>query len=189
MKKMILIVSGVFATLVLIISILWISAYNGAQVKEAEISNARANVHAALQGRYEKVSVFIDAIESTNETIQGYIDSITDAREAFATAITLDDITSQNSNAETIDQTLFTLVSYMEDNPDTYQTVGLVSGYLAEISASTNFITTSIRTYNQKVTDYNVHIKTFPNIMFLGGRIAFQLYTVTNYNTPLPQFI
>jgi LemA protein len=188
MKKIGLIVSGIAATLVLLVSILWISAYNGAVRKELEITNAEGNVHAALNGRYEKVGVFIDAIDHADATIQGYLTTITEARVAFATAIGASDIEAQSDSANTIDQTLLTLVSYMEDNPSSYQTVGLVSGYLAEISASTNFITTSIMTFNQKVTAYNTHIKTFPNNIFVGARTPYETYKLTNYNSPLPTF-
>jgi hypothetical protein len=87
MRKIILIVSGALAILAIVIGGSWISAYNGAIVREAEVVEARGNVHAALEARYVKVDVLIGAIEDANATIEGYLTIIADAREAFAAAI------------------------------------------------------------------------------------------------------
>ncbi|MDD3207813.1 MAG: hypothetical protein PHV19_04835, partial [Bacilli bacterium] len=66
MRKIILIVSGALAILAIVIGGSWISAYNGAIVREAEVVEARGNVHAALEARYVKVDVLIGAIEDAN---------------------------------------------------------------------------------------------------------------------------
>lgn len=87
MRKIILIVSGALAILAIVIGSFWVSAYNGAVVREAEVVEARGNVYAALEARYVKVDVLIDAIEDANTTIEGYLTIIADAREAFAAAI------------------------------------------------------------------------------------------------------
>lgn len=76
----------------------------------------------------------------------------------------------------------------MEDNPDSYNTVNLYSGYMAEFSASTNAVTTAILKYNTSVTDYNNHIEKFPNNLLVGTRDKHVPYEVTNYNASLPTF-
>lgn len=188
MKKVVLIVSGVTATLALVISILWIGAYNGAVRKEAQITESRGNVHATLSGRYEKVGVLIDAIESANTTVLGYLETITDAREAFADAIASSNQAAAAAAADTLDATFVTLVAFMEDNPDSYNTVGLYSGFMAEFSASTNLVTGAIIIYNAAVTDFNTHIKTFPNNIFVSGLSAYTPYELSYYNVTLPSF-
>ena len=80
MRKIILIVSGALAILAIVIGGSWVSAYNGAVVREAEVVEARGNVYAALEARYVKVDVLIDAIEDANTTIEGYLTIIADAR-------------------------------------------------------------------------------------------------------------
>lgn len=188
MKKIFLIVSGALAVLAIVIGSFWISAYNGAIVREAEVVEARGNVYATLEGRYEKVDALIDAIEDANATVLGYLETITDAREAFATAIENGNAAAADEASALIDGTFVTLVAYMEDNPDSYNTVGLYSGFAAEFTASTNMVTTSIIYYNSAVTDYNTHIATFPNVIFVGGRTPYAPYELTNYNSELPTF-
>ncbi|MDY0345990.1 MAG: LemA family protein [Bacilli bacterium] len=188
MKKIILIVSGALAVLAIIVGGFWISAYNGAVVREAEVVEAQGNVHVSLEARYVKVDVLIDAIEDANATVLGYLETITDAREAFASAIENGNAAAADEAAELLDGTFVTLVAYMEDNPDSYNTVGLYSGFIAEFSASTNMVTTSIIVFNGTVTAYNTHIKTFPNIIFVGARTPYSPYELTNYNVSLPTF-
>ncbi|HOF53153.1 MAG TPA: LemA family protein [Bacilli bacterium] len=188
MRKIILIVSGALAILAIVIGGSWISAYNGAIVREAEVVEARGNVHAALEARYVKVDVLIGAIEDANATIEGYLTIIADAREAFAAAIENGNAAAADEAAALADGTFVTLVAYMEENPDSYNTVSLYSGFISEFNASTNVVTFMIIEYNGTVTDYNTHIKTFPNIIFVGGRAVYNSYELTNYNLELPTF-
>jgi len=188
LKRIILIASAALTILAVITASFWISAYNGAVIREAEVVEARGNVHASLEARYDKVDVLIDAIEDANETVQGYLDTIAAARAAFAAAIENGNAAAADEAAALVDGTFVTLVAYMEDNPDSYNTVGLYSGFMAEFSASTNLVTGSIMVYNSAVTSYNTHIKTFPNNIFVGGRTPYTAYELTNYNVSLPTF-
>jgi len=188
LKRIILIASAVFAVFAIVTAGFWIGAYNGAVTREAEVVEARGNVHTALQGRYDKVGTLIDAIESANATILGYLETITSARTAFATAIGNSNSAAADQAAQLVDGTFLTLVAYMEDNPDSYNTVSLYSGFMAEFSASTNLVTGTIMVYNEAVTAYNTHIQTFPNNIFVGRRAPYSSYELTNYSTSLPTF-
>lgn len=188
MKKIILIVSGALAVLAIVVGSFWVSAYNGAVVREAEVVEARGNVYAALEGRYVKVDILIDAIEDANATVTGYLTIIADAREAFASAIENGNASAADEATALVDGTFVTLVSYMEDNPDSYNTVGLYSGFMSEFTASTNAVTYSINIYNGNVTTYNTHIRTFPNVIFVGSRPVYTPYELTYYNVALPTF-
>lgn len=188
MKKIYYYVIGIVALLAVVVGGTWISASNGAVTKENAIIENMGNVHAKLSGRYEKITAFIDAVEGANATVQGYLDTIMTARAAFADAIAAGNNVGANETAETIDGTFVTLVSYMEDNPASYNTVNLYGGYMAEFAASTNMVTTAITTYNSAVTAYNNHIKTFPNVIFVGGRTTYDIWPLTNYNSTLPTF-
>ncbi|MCB9498011.1 MAG: hypothetical protein H6688_00975 [Erysipelotrichaceae bacterium] len=77
-----------------------------ALLKEAVVNEDLGNVHASLTGRYEKVATFIDAIQDANATIQGYLDTIAQAREAFADAISNNNNDDAYDSSATIDQTL-----------------------------------------------------------------------------------
>lgn len=188
MQKGLFMVLGFFVFIGLIIGATWISAYNGAVQKNNAIVEQQGNVHATLSARYEKVGAFIDAIEGANSTVQGYLNTIMAARTAFANAIAAGNVAAANEAAETIDGTFITLVSYMEDNPSSYNTVNLYAGFMSEFAAATNVVTNAILLYNSNVTSYNNHIQTFPNNMFLGSRTPYNPYTISNYNTTLPTF-
>lgn len=188
MKKSLMITTTIFIVLLLIISISWVSAYNGEVTKNNDVIENRGNVYAALSARYEKVGAFIDAIEGANVTVSGYLTIISDARQTFANAIASGDMTAADAAIEQIDGTFITLLSYMEDNPESYNTVSLYSGYMAEFSASTNMVTTTIGEYNKKVNTYNTHIQRFPNNIFVGSKDIYQSYNLENYNLTLPTF-
>ena len=167
---------------------MWISAYNGEITRRENVTEERGNVHASLSGRYEKVGTFIDAIESANQTVLTYLETIRDARTAFADAIASNEPVDADAAAETIDSTFVQLVAYMEDNPESYNTVDLYAGYMAEFAASTNAVTYAITEFNGVVNDYNTFIQTFPNVIFLGGKVTFEPYSLANYNATLPTF-
>jgi LemA protein len=188
MRKMILAVLGLLIFFGLIIGFTWVNAYNGAIQKNNAIVEQQGNVHATLSARYEKVGAFIDAIEGANSTVQGYLNTIMAARTAFANAIAAGNVAAANESAATIDGTFITLVSYMEDNPSSYNTVNLYAGFMSEFSAATNVVTNAILTYNSYVTSYNNHIQQFPNSLFVGTRTPYTPYNVSNYNTQLPTF-
>lgn len=188
MKKVFMIPLLILVLVIAIIGITWISAYNGEITKNNEIENDRGNVHAALGARYDKVLALIDAIEGANQTVTGYLNIIKDARVAFAQALENDNPAAADESAEVIDSTFVTLLSYMEHNPESYNTVSLYAGFAGEFSASTNVVLNAITIYNESVKEYNNHIQTFPNVLFLGGKTPYKSYDVSNYNTTLPTF-
>lgn len=176
---------SVAGMLLIIISIIWIVAYNGEVKKSNEIENMRDDVRAVLNVRYEKVLTLINSIESANTTVLGYLETIRDARTAFANAIDMDGTIDAASE---IDGTLFTLLSYMEDNPSSYNTVGLYSGFASEFSRDSNVALNLMMAYNKAVRSYNNHIKTYPNFLFFMSYDKKIGYVVDNYNTELPTF-
>ncbi|MFA5542514.1 MAG: LemA family protein [Bacilli bacterium] len=188
MKKVLMIGSTFVVVLLLIVGISWISAFNGEVSRNNDVVEYRGNVYAALSARYEKVGAFIDAIEGANATVTGYLTIISEARQAFANAIASGNIAAANEAISDIDGTFVTLLSYMEDNPESYNTVNLYSGFLGEFSASTNVVTTQIGEYNKKVNTYNTHIQRFPNNLFVGNKEKYESYNLENYNSPLPTF-
>lgn len=188
MKRLHYYIIGAVALVAVTVSASWIGAVNGEVHKNAAVSEAVGNVHASLSGRYEKIGGFINAIEDANTTVQSYLDTIRDARTAFANALTAGNSATANEQAEIVDATFMTLVAYMEDNPNSYNTVNLYGGFMAEFAASTNTVTEEIRTYNSKVNAYNTHIRVFPNVIFLSQKTPYAVWVLTNYSAELPQF-
>lgn len=187
MKKLYILLGSV-VLLFGLFGVLWMSAYNGYVSKNNDVIEKRGNVYATLSARYEKVATLIDAIEGANATVLGYLDTIMDAREAFADAIASGNLSNINDTITELDSTFITLVSYMEDNPSSYNTVNLYAGFMSEFSASTNAVVYAITQYNTSVTSHNNHIQMFPNNLFVGSNGTYAAFELTNYNTPLPTF-
>jgi len=186
--KKLYIFAGAVLFVVVLIGALWISAYNGVVTKENDVIQKRANVHATLSTRFDKMGTMIDAIESANTTVQGYLDTIMAARIAFANALADNDLDAIDASVTEINSTFIDLVSYVEDNPSSYNTTSLYANALAGFNTSTNIVLTAMIAYNEAVKKYNNHIKIFPNNIFVGSNSLFATYEVDNYNQTLPSF-
>lgn len=171
-----------------IVSLTWMNAYNGEVRMNNEVEKKLGDVHASLGSRYDKVVVFVDAIQGANETVAGYLNIIKESRVAFANALNNDNLIAANESAEVLDSTFVTLLAYMEDNPASYNTVNLTAGFMSEFSASTNVVLNAIEEYNETVRDYNNHIQQFPNNVFLGNKTTHKSYAISNYNAEFPTF-
>lgn len=190
MKKMnVLMLSSGFVLIVLaiIIGSIWISAYNGAVTKSNEIKLRQTEIYSAYSNRYEKVVQYIDAIDSADATILNQLTLIMDARTAFANAMSNNDLDVAENASSTIESTFIDLISYMEDNPSNWTTIGLTSNFMSEFSASTNNVTNRINAYNASITEFNTFITLFPNNLFTGGYTQnTEFYVAPNFNTELP---
>ena len=188
MKRLHYYILGAIALVTVTVSAAWIGAVNGEVRKNEAVIEATGNVHASLSGRYQTIGGFINAIDKADATVQSYLDTINAARVAFAGALSDGKATTANEQATIVDATFTTLVAYMEDNPSSYNTVVLYSGFMAEFAATTNVVTEEIRTYNNRVNAYNTHIHVFPNIVFLSRKTPYAIWPLTNYSDELPQF-
>ncbi len=188
MKKRFYIIIGAVAVFTVATAATWLTAFNGEVKKNAEVITEVGQVHASLGGRYDKVVTLIDAIEGATEAVTSYMTIIKEARVAFAEAIASSNIKEANDQANIVDTTFMNLVALFEDNPDSYTTIPLVSEFMGEFSASTNAVIYNINIYNKKVEAYNIHIKTFPNVIFLGRKAPYEIWAIANYNATLPTF-
>src|SRR5690606_29310115 len=113
---------------------------------------------------------------------------ITQAREAFADAVASQaspDVLEQEFTA--LESMFITLVSYMEDNPSNWTTVGITSAFLAEYNASTNSVSFAINQYNETVFLYNSFLRKFPNNVFAFGFELKNAYSLpSEFVTVLP---
>ncbi len=187
-KIIVIITSAILVILLIVVGTLWIKAYNGATKAKNIVSQEKTKIYTAYSGRYDKVFAFIDAIESANAQINTQIDAIMAARTAFANALGRKDYDEAEEKTEIIESTFISLVSYLEDNPAAWNTIGLTSGFMAEFSASTNAVTFAINNYNEKVATYNILVSIFPNKLFLGGFKEIDDYVVPIFETTLPTF-
>lgn len=189
MMKTVLIVVGAVVTLFVVVTgVLWISAYNQAVTKTSFLEAEKIKIYTAYSARYEKVKVYIDAIDTQNSQMIAQMQLITDARARFADAMANSDIDAANSEITNIEAVLVNLAVIMEDNPGSWNTNALMSGYMAEFSADTNRLFNTITEYNTSVSEYNRIISTFPNKIFLKSFAKNNDLFVPAFETAVPTF-
>lgn len=188
-KNIVSVVILVFVLVFIVIGSFWVSSYNGAVKLENEIVEKETNIFSAYSNRFDKVTAFIDAIEGANEQIITQINAIKEARIAFADAIASNNLELAESETATIESTFINLISYMEDNPTSWNTISLTQDFMSEFSASTNAVTYSIDNYNKTIKEYNNFISVFPNNLFTSKfEKNTKQYIAPNFNTELPKF-
>ncbi len=69
MKKIIKFPIIIAVVILIVLGGIWINVYNGKVTRNNAIEKQRGDVHATLGLRYDKVLVFIDAIEGANATV------------------------------------------------------------------------------------------------------------------------
>ncbi len=138
-KKIIVsVTSTILVILLIVIGSLWIKAYNGARKAKHIVSQEKTKIYTAYSGRYDKVIIYINAIEGANAQLNTQIEAIMAARTAFANALGRMNYDEAEEKTEIINSTFVNLYSYMEDNPSSYLTVDLTEDFMMELFAATN---------------------------------------------------
>ncbi|MBN3490452.1 LemA family protein [Acholeplasma equirhinis] len=185
-NRILLIVGAVLLIFVVIFAGVWIGADTGAVTKRNEVLLRKQSIYTAYLGRYDKVQFYTDAINSADQQILSQITLLTEARVAFAQANNNLNFEQADDQIEVIENTFISLVSYMEQNPSNWTTLGITEDFIQEFSASTNMITNAIETYNEAVTDYHNHIEVIPNRWFLGSYTHVEFYQIPSLSTVIP---
>ena len=163
-KKGLFITLGVIAVVVVILIGSVISTYNGLIDKEAEVTNADAQIQVQLQRR-------ADLIPNLVSTVKGYAahetevyTALADARAKLNSASNTDEYTDA---IESYDSALSRLLVVVENYPELKANENFV--YLMdELSGTENRIGTARKDYNDAATEYNKAIKKFPTVIFAG---------------------
>lgn len=163
-------VSGLLVLLIVMFLGTWISTNNQASEYDELMYFRKTQIYVAIDNRYSKVLAYQATIQTADNQILTQLGLITQAREAFAEAIENQIPPDQLEEDFTALESMFiTLVSYMEDNPGNWTTVGITSAFLAEYNASTNAVSFAINQYNETVFLYNSFLRKFPNNMVSFG--------------------
>lgn len=171
MNKRSLIISGVLVLVVMLLVttlISWLTTYNGAQRRLRAIDFEETKIYSAFNNRLEKQENLLSYVNTADEQILNQLGLITSAREAFSEAFKNHDEQESFENFQTIETTFLGLLSYLEDNPNNWTSIGLTSKLIDEFNATTNALTYAIDNYNKSRYDYNLFIVLFPQKLFLN---------------------
>ena len=166
MKKSTMILLGVLAVIVIIISMLG-GSYNSLVTKQEQVDKELANIDVQLERRADLIPNLVSTVKGYTSHESEIIDKITSARENLLKADSVSEKSTANNELTSALNAL------------------MVSD---ELAGTENRIATARRDYNDSVTSYNTSIKKFPTNI-LAGMFGFEkkdYFEVSEGKTDVP---
>lgn len=184
MKKSTMILLGVVAFIVIIISMLG-GSYNSLVEKSENVDKQLANVDVQLERRADLIPNLVSTVKGYTSHETEIIDKITNARENLLKANT---VTEKSNANDELTSALNALMVVVENYPDLKSNQNFIQ-LSDELAGTENRIATSRRDYNDAVTSYNTSIKKFPTNI-LAGMFGFNkkdYFEVSEGKTDVPK--
>ena len=162
-KGLIIAVCAIVVVLVVVIGGL-VSTYNGLVDKQAEVSNAEAQIQTYLQRRADLIPNLVNTVKGYAAHETEVYTALADARAKLNSASNAEEYTEA---LESYDSAISRLLVVVENYPELKANQNFI--YLQdELSGTENRIATARKDYNEAVTEYNKSIKKFPTVLFAG---------------------
>lgn len=184
MKKSTMILLGVVAFIVIIISMLG-GSYNSLVEKSENVDKQLANVDVQLERRADLIPNLVSTVKGYTSHETEIINKITSARENLLKANT---VTEKSNANDELTSALNALMVVVENYPDLKSNQNFIQ-LSDELAGTENRIATSRRDYNDAVTSYNTSIKKFPTNI-LAGMFGFNkkdYFEVSEGKTDVPK--
>jgi len=159
MKYIIPIIIGIIAIIILFGAIL-VGKYNAMITAEQAINQQQAQVEVELQRRYDLIPNLVESVKGVLTQEQTIFTEIADARTKYGSAET--GTTEKVEASNELEGAISRLLVIIENYPD-LQSDETVQSLMDELAGTENRIAVERERYNEKVTDYNIMVKTFPN--------------------------
>ena len=172
MKKNHLILIGV--AIVAIVCFLWIKGtYNGMVTEEENATTALANVQSAYQRRLDLIPNLVEVVKGyashEKETLEGVVNARAKATSVTLTAENIQEF--QKAQGE-LSSALNKLMAIREAYPDLKANENF-RDLQVQLEGTENRINEERNKANQKIQDYNITIRRFPNNI-LAGMFGFE---------------
>lgn len=156
--KTMLVVIGVFAFIILIFVVWFISTYNGLVSADQETNAAWSKVENQYQRRADLLPNLVEVVKGYAKHESTVFEEVTKARSQWTGAKTQDD---KVKAAGEIDSALSRLMVVVEAYPDLKASAGYVA-FQEQIEGTENRISTERGRYTEVATAYNIKIKRIP---------------------------
>ncbi len=159
MRSILIAIGIIFFLLSLILIFPIISFYNTAISKKEAIRSQFSQIDVVLKRRYDLIPNLIQTVKGVAIQEQEIFLKIAEARTRYGSATTNEE---KIKSASEIEGLLSRLLVIVENYPQLKSSESF-NKLMDELSGTENRIAVERRRYNEKVRDYNMFIKTFPN--------------------------
>lgn len=165
MKKTSIILLGIIGSILLIMLVvggILASSYNTLIRKEESVNNSLAQVETQYQRRFDLYDSVARVVKAALQQEQDVFGDIAEARTRYSGATSVQD----KENAIAQGEVAFgRLLAVVESYPN-LQSNQNIRDFQVQIEGTENRIAVARKDYNDVVTDFNTHIRSFPNNMF-----------------------
>ncbi len=185
MRSILIAMGIIFFILSLILIFPIISFYNTAISKKEAIRSQFSQIDVVLKRRYDLIPNLIQTVKGVAIQEQEIFLKLAEARTRYGSAITNEE---KIKSASEIEGLLSRLLVIVENYPQLKSSESF-NKLMDELSGTENRIAVERRRYNEKVRDYNMFIKTFPNNI-LANFFGFKeepYFEITNVEREVPK--
>ena len=158
------IVLGVVILFLLMFIGLVVGTYNGLVKGDEAVKAQWSNVESSYQRRFDLVPNLVATVQGAANFEKSTLTDIVEARSAWANSKTIGDKVQAASG---LDSAISRLLVTVESYPQLTATQGF-QDLQVQLEGTENRINVERNRYNDVVKDYNVKLRTFPNVLFAG---------------------
>ena len=141
-----------------------IGLYNNLVTLKMRVKNAWAQIDTQLKRRFDLIPNLVETVKGYAAHEQGTLEKVIDARNTYATATSVEDKASANTE---LNATLKNLFALAESYPDLKANENFMA-LQTELSGTEDKIAYSRQFYNDTVQMYNTAIMKFPTNLIAG---------------------
>lgn len=155
MKNKIWLIVG---TVVVIVFLYGLSAYNGLIGKREAVNGQWAQVQSQYQRRFDLIPNLVETVKGITEQEQTVFSDLAEARTHYSGAKSTDD---QVAATNQVESALARLLVIVENYPELKSAENFLA-LQSQLEGTENRISVERQRFNDRVQDYNVAIKRFP---------------------------
>ena len=164
-KSLVLIVSIFIGLAFLLVALSMIGGYNGLVNLDEDINSKYAQIEVRLQERHDKIGQILGAVTGLQEHAESIYTMITDARTAYAQAVSDGDMDAMIEADALTALSFAELLVVVEDNPLITANAGYYQ-LIDEISSMESALAVARRDFNEAVEVYNAAVRRFPRVLY-----------------------
>ncbi len=165
--RVLLIVLGVIAAIVVILGMSIGSTYNSFVSKSQAVDSQWGNVQVQLQRRFDLIPNLVEATKGIFEQERAVFEAIANARTRYAGAQTSGNVDEQVGASNNLNSALSRLLVIVENYPD-IRSQQNVTQLMDELAGTENRISVERTRFNERVQEYNTAVQQFPGAMVAG---------------------